>query len=318
MQHIYKPTSLDEALGLQEKHQDSMLWLAGGTLANRPEYQERFEHYISLEGLSLTGIFEEMHVWHLGAMTRLQELLDTEGLPEALRKAAAFQESRALRNMATLGGQVAAMGALCVPLMAMGAELRLALPPILQSPQLLASGLPEELAEVLYACAAGKGLDIASYLNYMRPTLITCICVAAKFCAVTQQRRNARSPVLATVALCWEIPQPHAESACMGTLTDLRAQRQQTPQAPHPVIVAQGAGFDLQRVPEAEQAIVQGLRGNALEKLIAAELCQPQSGCKGARPRFAEDATGSPEYRAQLLAASIAECAAELDAHLTL
>lgn len=75
--------------------------LAGGTtLARRAD---RWSRLVDLQALGLDQVYREGGHIRLGAMLRLQQVLEAE-VPEALRDACRREAGLNLRNMATLGG----------------------------------------------------------------------------------------------------------------------------------------------------------------------------------------------------------------------
>ena len=115
--NFYRPDNREEALKL---HAEGGIFLAGGTEINRGWPGDgglpgipggsfsAEEDLIYLEDLGLKGIRSEAGSIFIGACVTLQEIGDNTGLPGWLRKAAGFLPSRNVRNMATLGGNIAA------------------------------------------------------------------------------------------------------------------------------------------------------------------------------------------------------------------
>ncbi len=101
-----RPHSIPEALALLGE--PAAVALAGGTLLNARPTDEAVL-MVDLQALGLSGIERagERRV-RLGAMTTLQEIVESELAPEALRAAARRSEPSTLRAAATLGGCVAA------------------------------------------------------------------------------------------------------------------------------------------------------------------------------------------------------------------
>ncbi len=107
---FYKPTSLEEALLLKEKHGNLVAWFAGGTHINHFEFEAHYDQVISLEGLGLHSIHTKTNRTSVGAMVTLQKLIDNSIIPKPLRRAASISTPRSIRNMATLGGDIATGG----------------------------------------------------------------------------------------------------------------------------------------------------------------------------------------------------------------
>lgn len=89
----------------------SSAYLAGGTDLLRFGGQGNANLLISLKKVpALRGIAaQEREIIRIGAMTTFQEALDSDLVPSYLKEALRYMGSRTKRNMATLGGNVAAM-----------------------------------------------------------------------------------------------------------------------------------------------------------------------------------------------------------------
>ena len=127
----FRPRSLDEALSLLAAGDSEIL--GGGTyLIGRRA--RRAARLIDLERLSLDYIHEEEGGIKLGAMTRLQDLVESEllkrlSLGMVSEAALATRPSWMLRNMSTVGGEIVQRSrhsALVVALLALDAEVTLA------------------------------------------------------------------------------------------------------------------------------------------------------------------------------------------------
>lgn len=103
-------SSLEELLKRRNETGSDSLLLAGGTevlrLEGRAEDQDVCVY--SLEGLGLDRIEKTDLGIEIGAMVTLQRLLDEDLVPLWLKEAARGAGSRTLRNMATIGGNIAA------------------------------------------------------------------------------------------------------------------------------------------------------------------------------------------------------------------
>ncbi len=110
---IVKPASLKEASILKDK---SNYYLSGGTRINwAPARAERklqgkpaIENVILIKDLLPKDIIKQGTDLLIGAGITFQELIDNPETPGVLKKAAGFIASRNIRNMATLGGNIAA------------------------------------------------------------------------------------------------------------------------------------------------------------------------------------------------------------------
>jgi len=100
-----RPATIDDALEL-------LTWsgavvLAGGTRLGGDTSTDRVE-VVDLQALHLDGIRAEgEHLLRIGAMTRLQQLVDDDRVPEVVREAARRERPSTLRAQGTLGGCVA-------------------------------------------------------------------------------------------------------------------------------------------------------------------------------------------------------------------
>mgnify|MGYP006425945127 CR=1 FL=1 len=103
-----RATSIEEAVALRK---DGYLYLAGGTQLNNATYRTyggTVERVVSLDALGLDQVGTDGDDAVIGAGVTLQTLADDPTIPPALRDAAAFMPTRSGRNIATIGGNVAA------------------------------------------------------------------------------------------------------------------------------------------------------------------------------------------------------------------
>ncbi len=106
-------------------------FLAGGTEVNRlgSDIAEKAETLISLKKCEgLNGIKEDAGCVTIGSMCTFQQIVESGIAPAWLREAALFMASRTKRNMATIGGNIAAKRSdsyLLPALMAAGAVVEL-------------------------------------------------------------------------------------------------------------------------------------------------------------------------------------------------
>ncbi len=125
----YRPAELREASALKAENSEAV-YLAGGTQVNRAPLDRKVpEMVIDIRDVVPAGIVKEGTDMVIGAMATLQELADSEDVPEALRKAAGFIPTRSVRNQATVGGNIGAGRAdsYIIPvLIALSAEARTA------------------------------------------------------------------------------------------------------------------------------------------------------------------------------------------------
>lgn len=100
-----RPHTLDEALELAART-DAVV-LGGGTAVNaRPIPQPAVA--VDLQALDLGRLDVDSGALRLGATVRLQELVDSDRVPEVLRELARLEGPSTIRNAATLGGTVGA------------------------------------------------------------------------------------------------------------------------------------------------------------------------------------------------------------------
>jgi len=103
-----RASTVEEAVRLSE---DGYVILAGGTQVNNTLYRKwgkDIEKVVSIDDLKLEGIRNEQNKLIIGSMTTLQDLADSEIIPEALVMAAQFIPTRSIRNIATIGGNIGA------------------------------------------------------------------------------------------------------------------------------------------------------------------------------------------------------------------
>ena len=113
IKEVFKPASIEEAVKLKSS---DVYYLSGGTHINwtpvvqlrKSEGKPQIEKVILLQGLLSTELKKEGSAISIGAGATLQELIDSSIVPDALQKAAKFIASRNIRNMATIGGNIAA------------------------------------------------------------------------------------------------------------------------------------------------------------------------------------------------------------------
>ena len=126
----HRPSSIEDALALLARPDVTTWPLGGGTVVNGlPETTP--DEVVDLQDLGLTGIGRDGATLTFGAMTRLQDVVDHEWTPPALRELAHGQAPNTIRNVATVGGTVAAgdwQNGFLAGLVAYGANVRLATP----------------------------------------------------------------------------------------------------------------------------------------------------------------------------------------------
>lgn len=106
IQTYHRPSTADEAVALAA---EGAVFLAGGTQVNRAPADRRVPAaVVDLRDVVPTGVRFDGTDTVVGALTTLQEIVDDDRLPEALRSAAGFIPTRSVRNIASIGGNVGA------------------------------------------------------------------------------------------------------------------------------------------------------------------------------------------------------------------
>ncbi|ASI92404.1 molybdopterin-dependent oxidoreductase FAD-binding subunit [Vibrio mediterranei] len=123
------PDTVSAALELKANHGSQAVWFAGGSKLNAAPTRSDAGVFVAIDKLGLDYIKLDGNTLTLGAMSRIQDLVDSELVPSNIKQAAGFIYSRHLRNQSTIGGEIAAhqCEAPLVPvLMALNALVRFA------------------------------------------------------------------------------------------------------------------------------------------------------------------------------------------------
>lgn len=128
----HRPESIEDALSLLKREYPLTLPLGGGTVLNQPT-QSTFA-VVDLQALGLDQLSIAGNLLHIGATTRLQDLLDSQNtdlalLPEALRKSILLEGSHNLRQLATVAGALISgdgRSPFAVVMLALDCQLRIA------------------------------------------------------------------------------------------------------------------------------------------------------------------------------------------------
>ncbi len=106
---FHRPETAQEAVKLRSALGDAAWFLGGGTELNSlaPPPGTR-EHLISLDLLNKRSIEKTSTEINVGAGCTLQELVESNDIPEVIRQACLHVENRSIRNQATIGGHIAA------------------------------------------------------------------------------------------------------------------------------------------------------------------------------------------------------------------
>jgi CO/xanthine dehydrogenase FAD-binding subunit len=156
----HRPESLEEALALLGRNTPATRPVAGGTHYRRGLRWPAA--VVDLAGLNVDGVDRVGAWWRIGASASLDSLASHGELPAELRRAAARQAPRNVRQRATIGGVVATgdSGTLLVCLLALDARLMIEpggrivpLQVYLQSPDKRGSLITACLIPVARACA---------------------------------------------------------------------------------------------------------------------------------------------------------------------
>ncbi len=118
-----------EAVALKDKHKDEAVFMAGGTDVNCRDTAGAVAMVIGIEQLKLNKISKSDQALSIGAGVTIQELIDSPKIPDQLTIAAAHFVNRNIRNIATIGGNIASnhtTSNLIPMLIALDAELKLA------------------------------------------------------------------------------------------------------------------------------------------------------------------------------------------------
>lgn len=133
LKRYHRPKSIPEALALLEKNSGSILVIAGGTKLV-PSNNNVVEELVDITGLNLGDIDEEGGALRIGATTTLQKIADSPILRShasgVISNAARLSSnSRMIRNVATLGGQLVTTNSFSVmycALLILQAQVRIA------------------------------------------------------------------------------------------------------------------------------------------------------------------------------------------------
>ena len=99
------PNTLEEAISLKAEYGEKAKYLAGGTELNLKN--GKYETFIDIRNLKLNSIKKNKDgSIEIGAAITFQQLIVNELVPDQLKKAASYMESRNVRNIATIGGNI--------------------------------------------------------------------------------------------------------------------------------------------------------------------------------------------------------------------
>jgi putative selenate reductase FAD-binding subunit len=129
IQQFFKPQTMAEAVALKDKYRDEAVFMAGGTDVNCRDTAGVVEMVIGIEQLKLNKISKSYEALSIGAGVTIQELIDSPKVPDQLTIAAGHFMNRNIRNIATIGGNIASnhtTSNLIPILIGLDAELKLA------------------------------------------------------------------------------------------------------------------------------------------------------------------------------------------------
>lgn len=179
-----KPESVSQAIALKSEHGAKAVYFGGGSKLNATPTKTDKIVAISLAGLGLNVVARDGEGVRIGALTKLQVLLDNGATPPTLKQAIGFIYSRNVRNQATLGGEIASTkeeSPLAPALLALQAQLLL---------------------------GDGKTVALEDYLRSDRSALIQSVIIpdAGILCATNKVSRSAAGLNVLTAAV--SIPAP--------------------------------------------------------------------------------------------------------------
>lgn len=128
IKEFFKPQTIAEAVELKEQFKDEAVFMAGGTGVNCLDSKYEIEKVIGIEQLELNEISKTHSELSIGAGVTIQELIDSPKIPDQLRIAAGHFVNRNIRNIAAIGGNIAANKStsnLIPILVALDAELKI-------------------------------------------------------------------------------------------------------------------------------------------------------------------------------------------------
>lgn len=130
IKNYFIPNTIEEALSTKERYGEKGKFIAGGTELNLTFNKKKYDAYIDIRNLNFNKIEKKANGdIEIGATITFQELLVNEYIPQQLKKAASFMESRNIRNIATIGGNIGggkSVADLIPTLLVLDAQLKIA------------------------------------------------------------------------------------------------------------------------------------------------------------------------------------------------
>ncbi|MDM8526985.1 FAD binding domain-containing protein [Anaerolineales bacterium HSG24] len=105
IKNSHRPESIAEALSLLNRSGINTALIAGGTYLT-PNMPPEVEELVDLQDVGLDSIDRNNGQVTIGAMTRLQSLVDQADMPPLVQEMAHREGPNTMRNMATIGGVI--------------------------------------------------------------------------------------------------------------------------------------------------------------------------------------------------------------------
>lgn len=176
IQAYHHPKTMSEALQLLDRREVRTAVIAGGASLVPALDEQGIDEVVDLQGLCPAGIQAGGDRLTIGALTRLQALVDDERVPPLLKEGAFREGPNTFRHQATLGGVIA------------GAHWE---------SELLAALLVHDAVVTLETAAGTHTLNLAAYLSevagQLQNAIITEVTVATG--GETGHARVARTPL---------------------------------------------------------------------------------------------------------------------------
>lgn len=129
IKNYFTPNTIEEAVSLKETYGDRAKYLSGGTELNLRINKEKYETFIDLRNVNSREIkVLESGSMEIGAGVTFQDLVSNENVPYQLKRAAQYMDSRNVRNIATIGGNIGSgrtMGDLLPTLLVLEAKVKI-------------------------------------------------------------------------------------------------------------------------------------------------------------------------------------------------
>jgi CO/xanthine dehydrogenase FAD-binding subunit len=224
---LFLPSSIDEAVGLLQQHGSDLVVMGGGTvimgMVNDGLLFPRVA--MSLQRAGLNAIRRVNNHTEIGATATIARLSQLDGFP-LLARAASIFGSPAIRNMATVGGNMflpSPYGDMAVPLLALDAQAEFTGPNgryVVALDQFLAGRTrraPDELLTAIHVPNLGGTGEKSAYLKYGRRQANTPSVVAVAVRVTTDSSGKCSHARIALGAAGPHVMRAYkAESALLG------------------------------------------------------------------------------------------------------